>query len=310
MPTRLNTRQSLEHGNYEWIHLTRNQPQDIDYLKRKFSFHPTDLRDTLPPLQRHKLVIRDEYLFMILLFPIFNRKTRIVTSAELDFFILPQRLITINDGSLPVVESLFAEIRKDKKRKAGIFEDGVTGLVHEIINAQFDELFPMLVHVSSDIDEVEKDLFKSDQSSTIIEVLRIKTNIVNIRKAMQGHKRVIRELINKGVKKVPVIRKAGFEDLIERSKEFWDTVELQRDTINALHETHSSLIENRTNDIIKTLTMFSVIIFPMTLVATLFAMDVGGMPFKNEPYGFFLVLFFLALVAFGMFAFFKKRRWI
>ncbi len=310
MPTRLNTRQSLEHGNYEWIHLTRNQPQDIDYLKRRFGFHPNDLRDALPPLQRHKLVVREDYLFLVLLFPVFNRKTRIVSSAEIDFFIQPQRLISINNGTLPVIEKLFTEIRKDKNLKSDIFEDGITALVHELISAQFEELFPMLVHISSDIDEVEEDLFKSDQRGTILELLRIKTNIVNIRKAMQGHKRVIRELINKGVKKVPIIRRAGFEDLVQQSKEFWDTVELQRDTIDALHETHASIIENRTNDVIKTLTMFSVVIFPMTLVAALFAMDVGGLPLRTEPFGFFVVIVILALLALTMFAYFKKRRWI
>jgi magnesium transporter len=201
-------------------------------------------------------------------------------------------------------------VKKDKSLKVDIFQDGVSALIHEIVQAQFHELFPMLVHVSTDIDEVEKDLFKPDQQGTIMEVLRIKTNIVNIRKAMQGLKRVIRELVSRGPRVIPIIRRKGFEDIVERSKEFWDTVELQRDTINALHETHASLIENRTNDIIKTLTMFSVIIFPMTLVATMFAMDVGGIPYKNDPLGFLFVVGVLVLIAVGMFAFFKKRRWI
>lgn len=105
-------------------------------------------------------------------------------------------------------------------------------------------------------------------------------------------------------------QKEYIEALVERTKEIWDTVELQRDTINALHETHASLLENRTNDIMKTLTMFSVVIFPLTLIATLFAMDVPGIPFRDDPLGFVKVTAVLVVFAVVMVVFFKKRRWI
>ena len=97
---------------------------------------------------------------------------------------------------------------------------------------------------------------------------------------------------------------------MDYTKEIWDTLEVQRDTINALHETHASLLENRTNEIMKTLTVFMGIIYPLTLVATLFAMRVQGLPWQNDPFGFLKVFVILLLIGLGLFAFFKKRKWI
>lgn len=311
MPIRVAPRQHLECGSMEWIHLTRNLPQDIAYLERRFHFHPIDLRETLPPLQRHKLVIRDGYIFMILVFPIFDPKTRIVSSAEIDFFIGPNFLVTVNDGSLAPVRRLFETCKRDIDMRTRLTEPGITQLLSTILGELLESIFPMLLHLSNDIDEVEKDLFKENQRRVIMEILRIKTNIVNVRKAMQGHKKVIETLLKHGLTILPAFpAKDSFKELIEHAKEIWDTLELQRDTINALHETHTSLLENRTNDIIKTLTMFSVTIFLMTLTAAIFAMEVPNLPLHDDPIGFLKIMGIFVIICGTMLAYFKKRRWL
>lgn len=311
MPVRPIPRQTLACGPFEWVHVSRNLPQDIEYLRSRFEFHPIDLRDTLPPLQRHKLVVRERYIFLILLFPVFDRKTRIVSSVELDCFIEPQRIVTVNNGTLPIIQQVFDEYKRDRDERERCFRGGIPQLITALLERLYESLFPMLLHISADIDEVERQLFKADQGDLALEVLRIKTNIVNVRKAMQGHKRVLQAFMQYGGFLFPLrAQKEYIDELVERTKEIWDTVELQRDTINALHETHASLLENRTNDIIKTLTMFSVVIFPLTLIATMFAMDVQGIPFRDDPLAFIKVTAILIVLAAVMVVFFKKRRWI
>lgn len=315
MPVRHTPRQQLvfqqADQQLEWIHLGRNLPQDVDYLKRRFHFHAIDLRETLPPLQRHKLVIREElgYAFMILIFPVFDRKTRIISSVEVDFFIKPGLLVTVSNGPLPALEQYVEQCKRDAHIRQEACEKGEMHLTFNVLDQILESLFPMLLHLSSDIDEVEKDLFESNQRRVIMEILRIKTNIVNVRKAMQGHKKVIEALLQTPHHVPSIDTKTYFDELIEHIKEIWDSVELQRDTINALHETHASLIENRTNDIIKTLTMISVVTFPLTLIAAIFAMDVGSVPFREDPFGFYKVALMFLVVAGGMLAYFVKRRW-
>ena len=309
--TSASERVTLQSPSTEWVHLSRNLPQDVAYLDRRFHFHPVDLRETLPPIQRHKLVVREDYIFMILLFPVFDKKTKIVTTSEVDFFIGPNLIVTVNDGTLPFLSVLFKEFNRDRTLFHEATEHGPSDLLYNIIDGVLEHLFPMLLHLSTDIDVIEKDLFDANQRRVITEILRIKTNIVNVRKAIHGHKKTVEALLRAPANLIhiqPV--HAEYEDLINRTKEIWDTVELHRDTINALHETHASLMEAQTNHTMKTLTSFSVIIFPLTLLAGLFAADVGGNPFHADPTGFWKILIFLFGLGILMWVYFKQKKWM
>jgi magnesium transporter len=290
----------------EWAHFERTSEKELRILRERFGFHPVDVSAVPPPLQRPKVVFRDGYIFMILPFPLFDYRTRIINASEVDFFIAKDRLVTVNPDGLPAIQQVFDKFA-DKNAK----RQDIAHVLLELLNTLLESQFPVLMHLSQDIDEIEKGLFRPDQHEAILELLRIKTNIVNVRKAMQGHKKIIRNLITQSEGILPMGRlEEYYNRLVDYTKEIWDELEVQRDTINALHETHASLIENRTNEVMKTLTVFSVIIFPMTLMATLFAVRLDGMPWEGDPLGFFKLITLLALLAGAMFAYFKKKRWI
>jgi len=298
----------LEKSNalMEWVHFERTSEKELRVLRERFAFSQVDVSEVPPPLQRPKVVHREGYIFMVLPFPLFDYRTRIITASEVDFFISKDRLVTVNPDGLPAIQKVFARFA-DKGAK----RQDVTRVLLDLLNELLEAQFPMLVHLSQDIDEVEKGLFRSDQREAILELMRIKTNIVNVRKAMQGHKKVIRMLMSEADGILPLGRLDDYYDrLVDYAKEIWDTLEVQRDTINALHEAHASLLENRTNEVMKTLTVFSVIVFPMTLIATMFAMRVGGMPWENDPWGFAKVLAVLAVLALLMLLYFKGKKWI
>lgn len=292
----------------EWVHVGRNSEKEKRLLGERYHFHHVDLQEILPPLQRPKVVVREGYIFMILLFPVFDPETRVISTAEVDFFISPDRLITVSGSKLPAFDSVFDVLsQKTSKTQSA----NAAHILHSILDALLESLFPMLIHISHDIDDVEKGLFEAKQRGVIMELLRIKTNIVNIRKAMQGHKKAIRMLMAAGTTILPINRMEDYyNQLVDYTKEIWDTLEVQRETINALHETHSSLIDSRTNEIMKTLTIISVIVFPMTLIATLFAMRVNGLPWADDPSGFTYVILILVALGASMLGFFKYKKWI
>lgn len=291
-----------------WVHVERNTEKEMRQLDELYGYHPVDLEETLPPLQRPKVVVRDGYVFMILLFPVFNPKSRIVSTAEVDFFISKDRLVTVCGADLPAFKAVSEVVtRQSKKNKPA----DTAHILHLLLETLLESLFPMLVHLSQDIDEVEKSLFLSDQRGVIMELLRIKTNIVNVRKAMQGHKKVIRGLVSAGQNILPIKRmEVYYDQLVDHTKEIWDTLEVQRETINALHETHVSLIDSRTNNNIKTLTALSAIILPLTLVAQLFAIGYIGEPWRNDPLGFIKIVALLTFLALGLWGFFKYKKLI
>ncbi len=302
----LKTIQEFKNAKFSWINVTNNGGKEIAYLRDKFGFHDLDLKDCLPPLQRPKLVARPDYLFVILLFPVFDRKTRVLHASEVDFFITDKSLVTVNTNELAPLREIFSRCQNKKEKCANPAD-----LLHEILHELLLSCFPMLVHISNDIDNVETKLRSEFEKGTITEILRIKTNIVNFRKAMQPHKQVIRSLVAEAPRFFPTQKmKIYFENLVSNTKEIWDLLDNYKDTIDALHETNASLIDFRINEIMKTLTIFSVIVFPLTLLAAIFSMNAPGMPFASHPFGFWIILGIMMLGALGLLWFFEKKKWL
>jgi magnesium transporter len=293
--------------NLEWVIVSSNDRKTLLALKRVYGYHDLDLADTAPPLQSTKLAIRDGYLFMILLYPVFDKKTRIITTAELDFFIEPNRIVLVDPVGLDQLRALHARFAD---RGLDVYD--VPHLLHLILEDLIEDIYPMLRHMSADVEEIELKLFKNFERSLIKELLRVKTNIVNVRQTIQGHKSVIRKLVTASYSRFGTVKRLQeyFDKLVEETKDIWDRLELQKDTIDALHETNVSLLDYQTNEIMKTLTIISVIVFPLTLVAAVFGMNAVGMPLVGHPYGFWLIIGLMAAGAGCMLWFFKKKGWL
>ncbi len=276
---------SIKNNNLVWIDVINAEEQELKYLKEQFNFHRLDLKDCLPPLQRPKLIIQDCYLFMILQFPFYNRKTREVQPTEIDFFIGPNFIVTHHTGEIPVIEEFFYIIQNEKQNHEKYLNHSPSIILYEILNRLLLYCFPMLNHINLNVDNAEKLIFNNKNKEAVKEILIIKRNIVNFRKTMQPHKNVIKKLINAAPKFFSITRlNIYFNYLVENTKEIWDYLENYNDSINALHNTNESLINFKTNEIIKTLTIFSVIVFPLTLLAAIFSMNTINMPLINSAY--------------------------
>ena len=143
------------------------------------------------------------------------------------------------------------------------------------------------------------------------EILRLKTNIVSFHRTMQGHRTVLERLVMYGDHDLQL---TSFQNYIttlrEAVSEIWHIIESQKESINALHETNESLLSLRTNEVMKTLTIISVITFPLTLIATLFAIQAKDTPFVSMPHGFLIISGVMLIGAIVMVAVFKRKRWM
>ena len=312
MPQRLESIERATIDGLEWVFVSSNQKKEVAYLKKQYDLHPLDLKSVMPPLQRAHIVERDDYVFMTLLYPVFDKRSRIIYSSEVDFVIQENRLITVNADGLVGLRTMFEAFMvsgKERKKVNGIYHNGEAyRLLLTILMELEQEIYPMLVHLSTDIDEIEARIFRDYEKNLIQELLRIKTNVVNTRKSIQAHKTVLRQLI-KTANGMMGKAAAYYERLIEQTKEVWDALDVQRDTINALHETKASLIDFRINEIMKTLTIFSVVIFPITLLAAIFGMNTSNMPFVDSAHGFWIIIGIMVASVLGMLTFFKAKKW-
>lgn len=294
-----------------WIDIPHYREPELEALNQEFDFHPLDLKACLPPLQRPKLVAYPEYTFMILQFPVYDRNTRKIDSVEIDFFIGKDYLITVHDGRHPVMAEFFEQCAQDLQARQNHFQESAAALLYELLNRLLISIFPMLNHVSQDIDEVENHILSENQQTVITELLILKRNIVNFRKIMQAHKHVIEKLIENHSLPLSAVKfRLYFKGLIEQTKEIWDSLANYQDTVNALHDAHASLINTKSNQAMKVLSAFAVIIFPLTLIAAIFAMRTEGMPFVTHPHSFWYIVSGMALLGSTMMIIFKRRKWL
>jgi len=297
-----------------WLNIIDASEKEIAYLKKKFKFNQLDLNDSYSHkhAQRPKLIIRPNYIFIILLFPVFNRSTREIKTAEIDIFVTKDHLITLHYNQLKPFRNFFKSVKESKKERELYLNQSTSMLLYELLDNLYVSIFPMIDHISVNINNVEKNIFEYQPRETVQEVLIIKRNIIHLRRIMQVHKNVLKKIAHS---RTPFFNKSGqstifFNDLISYTKNIWDLLENHRQTIIALEDTNNALLTFRTNDIMRTLTIFSVIIFPLTLIATLFAIDAKYLPILGSYMDFWKIIGILAVVAVIMLGYFKKKKFI
>lgn len=273
-----------------WINIVKPTNEEIEFLRKEFKFHPLDLKDCLSPAQRPKIDKYTDYIFLVLLFPIFNRKTREIRPSEVDFFIGPDYLITVHDDVLPPIVDLFELCSMNEEARKKHLTD-VHRLLYTLLNSLLLYCYPMMDHVSIDISNIEKKIFAGLEKDMVKEILIIRRNITNFRKIMQSHKNVLKKLTESRDETVFHINglMIYFQQLIEDTKDIWDTLQGFKETIEALQQTNESLISFRINDIIKTLTIISVMALPVNLVVFLFSAGANDTPLIHLAQGFWIL---------------------
>lgn len=302
----------IQHDGFLWINITKQNENELQELGKRFDFNSADIKECLPPFQRPKMQKRPHYYFLVLHFPIFDRSTRRVSFTEVDIFLNPNYLITIHDSQLQALENFFKECENDSYVRFQFFRGSMAQVLFELLSRMLDAIFPSLLHINEDINAVDKSLFGNpDEKRMVVEILRLKTNIVTFRRTMQGHRSVIERLLMYGDRDLQLTTYQGYiNSLREFVSEIWHMLESQKESINALHETNESITRYKTNEVMKILTIISVITFPLTLMAGLFAVRAGGTPLVNDPIGFWMIFGIMIFVAVLMMAVFKRKRWM
>jgi len=295
-----------------WVKIKKPRKNEIQYLQKSFKFSMIHLNDCLPPLQSPRLVEHEKYLFMILTFPVYQAKSHKIIPVEIDFFIGPNYLVTCQEHDFFPIDDLFNKFKKQNKLDSNLGSHPGS-LLYEILDAALENAFPMITHINNDIEDLEERIFKTNAKRDVIkDILIVRRNIVSFRKSIQAHKTVVRKMLEKAkeLKIFPTKRlESYFTNLVDDLKEIWDTLENYSDTITALFESNESIYSDRLNSIIKTLTIFSVIVFPLTLLAAIFGMNTQ-MPLIESPYAFYKILGLMIVGTLVMLAIFKKKRWL
>ncbi len=295
----------------EWFNVVNAGKNEIEFLRKKFNFDFQHLKasSALSSSQRPLLSNAGDYIFLILHFPTLNNGA--IHINEIEFFIGHGYMVTIHNNNLPSLNNLFSLAKKNPESLYSYHLDSSAILLSEILDRLIQSTYEILDQNGKAIDSVEELIFSDDRNSAIGDILQLRHNLINIRKIMQNHKNILKKLKEVESSIVPDKEvKDRYADLIEHSIRIWETLENQREMTEVLNATNESLINRQLNYIMKTLTVISVITFPLTLLAAIFGMNARHMPFVEGPYGFYIIISLMTLLSFFMLIFFYRKNWL
>ncbi len=299
----------LTYGQVTWINIEKPTPQDMDYLRQHYSFHPLDLEDCLSRIERPKIDEYDDYLFIIMQFPVFDPSRRVSQPGEVDIFIGAGYLVTVHDGLLWPISRLFDDCQDDEQIRQKHMSRGASRLLHDVIDGLVDYCFPILYKVDANLREIEEDIFTEQVPDVVREISWVRRDIIALQRIVKPQIAIVADLERKDR---PFVRKdlgAYFGDVLDHLYKAWDMLEDHRDVVDGLSDTANTLTSYRLNEVIKILTVISVIMLPLTLLSGIYGMNVH-LPLGSAPFAFLLILLLMVLMAGGMLLYFRKRRWI
>jgi magnesium transporter len=299
----------IEATGLRWIHIEEPRLAHREWLEKHFNFHPLDFEDVYSRNQRPKLDSYDDYIFIVLHFPVFEKATGRLLSAELDLFIGPDYLITLPDTPLPPLSAMFDRLRTREDLREQNFSKGSGYLLYKIVDTNVDASFPMLRKMGNKLDRLEDDIFEGRSSEIVRDISNAKQEIINFRKIVRPQRAVLRDLERTKQRYLAEELEIYFDDISDAAERIWDTLENYKEVVEALESTNESVLSHRLNDSFRVLTAASVILLPLTLIASIFGMNVH-FPGEGESVTFFALLAFMAMVLFALVIVFRRRGWL
>ena len=302
--------ESLTWGGLTWVNIEKPTERETEYLAQNYPFHPLDLDDCLSRIQRPKIDEYKDYLFLVFHFPVFNKEARATASSQVSVFIGKSYLITLHKGELKPLVKLFRECQIDEESRQENFSHGSGYLLYRIVDRLVDYCLPILNKIGDNIERTEDDIFATRGMPRAIEkISMLRRDVISFRRTIWPMRAVIGSLESKVRRFTDMDLSVYFGDMIDHVDKIWDGLDEYKEIIEGLNDTHDSLATNRTNEVIRMLTIIATILLPLTVVASIYGMNVP-LPFQNSAYSFVFVFIIWAVVVSGMLIFFRRQHWI
>ncbi|UTI62722.1 magnesium/cobalt transporter CorA [Paraconexibacter antarcticus] len=298
----------VEFDGLRWINIERPRQSDRGWLEEHFDFHPLDYEDVFSRNQRPKVDEYPEYLFVVLHFAAFDKNVGRLNAAELDIFVGPDYVITLPNEPLAPVEYLFERARSREDFREQLFSKGAGYLLYKIVDDCVDASFPMLRKIGNKLEHLEEDIFEGRSKEVVKDISNTKQEIINFRKIVRPQRAALGDL-ERTKRYIPEDLDIYFDDINDASERIWDMLENFKEVSEGLESTNESVLSHQLNDILRVLTAVSVVLLPLTLVASIFGMNTR-VPGEQSIVGFWVVIGSMVVLLGGMIYAFRRRGWL
>jgi len=304
--------QRIEAHGLTWLNIESPTEIETAWLAEHYEFHPLDLEDVLSRRrQRAKIDEYNDYLFIVLHVPRFDKRTGRLQAAELNMFVAEDLVITLPNEPLKPLSALWSRCERNETSREQHMSKGSGYLIYEIVDTMYDYCFPILDKIGFKLDSIEDALFEGESDDLVRDISNIKQEIINYRKIVKPQRPTLRLLERSNQRYAPQDLEIYFDDIVDKSERIWDLLENYKEVAEALEATNESVITHKLNDIIRVLTVLSTILLPLTLIASIYGMNVDVLPYNRA--GVFSLVFpllLMAIIAGSLIFWFRHKRWL
>src|SRR5215204_3053325 len=297
----------LNANGLTWVHLDSPTKDEATGLAERFGWHPLDVEDVLSKRQRPKVDEYDDYRFVVLHFPVYDKAVQRLHAGELDAFLGPDYLVTLPTVELLPVTRLFQRCSDDPDLRDTLFGKGSGYLLYHVLDDLFDYCFPILDKIGHKLDTIEDDIDEGRFAEIVRDISRVKQEIISFRKIVKPQRPTLRVLERHVERFLPEDLELYFDDLVDASERIWDLLDNYKEVVEALEATNEAALSHRQNDVLRVLTVFSVLLLPLTLIASVFGMNVA-FPGHDTAAAFWVFVAVMLGVLAGLLAFFRLKR--
>ncbi len=295
-----------------WVDFQATAPEEDEALLRDvFHFHPLAIDDALQEIHLPKLDDWDDYLYIVLQSVVFNRENgELVDTLELDIFLGGNFMVTHHDREIAPLDRLWEIAGLDER----IPRRGADYLLYRLVDEVIASYMPVVESLDLEIDHIEDQLFNSPTQQALQQLFTLKRSVLHLRRMVGPQREVLNRLARDEYRVIDAQSRVYFRDIYDHLVRLYDISETLRDLVSGALDTYLSVVNNRMNDIVKTLTIITTIFMPLTFITGFFGMNFfqpepGSLPWTGMLF-FLVAMLLMAALPAVMIVWLRRRGWM
>jgi len=292
-----------------WYQLTDPNDPKLDELARQYNLHPLHIEDARSADESVKVDSGTNYTFAVFK-PVHLKPNpdapgqQMPTFTTIDLFAGKDFLITINDPTCPASAHALERARRDGD------DEHPAHLVYLILDTIVDHYFPAIDYYDDRIDDLEDDVIDNPEPEVLQKVFAIKRDLIDLRRVLVNTRDAALHLQRDPNTIIPPEQQLYVRDTYDHVARLLDSVETQRDLLNNTLDIYLSSVANRTNEVMKVLTVLGTIVLPVLAISGIYGMNLHGLPFADSPNGALYIGIFSVVATVILLVILNRRKWL
>lgn len=299
-------RMYAEPGAVLWVDLCKPTDDESFILTHDFKFHPLAIEDVISEKPRTKIDDYENYLFLVFSVVDYIGREEGLKNTEVDLFLSENTLVTVHYDEHRMFDYLYNRAERDERLMAR----GVDFLFHAIIDTIVDNYSNILDIFQYEVEQLEDDVLGGPDEDTVRSIFTLRRDIVNLKRIVLPQTEVIHQIERGHFSMIDEKTAVYFSDVHDHLMRIKDMADFHREILNSSLEVYYSSVSTKTNEIIKFLTIFTVLFIPPTFLVGLWGMNFAHMPELQWDYGYYFALGFMLVLVVTLIVFFRKKKWL